>query len=166
MKTHKKVILFTSVQLQMVEDLKTKTGFGSLAEIIRNGLAMYHKSYFPSYKAVEISEDTALRHAEIKAKARVVTNKTKEALKYEKKIDICKNLLGGEVVENADGSKVCKFTQYSLVDDTEQMLPLPQVDKIIADTSLFMPTKESIFKNRPEVRKLFSKLSYYKNEIN
>lgn len=172
MKTYKKVIIFTEGQLKMVDELKEKTGFATLAEIIRNGLAAYHKTYYPAYstssKGSEVSEETAIRHAEIKARAKIAAEKATEDKRNEKKIHVCENILGGHIEETSNGDKMCSFMSYGITPagDHENIYPISQIDPVLAETSLFLPSKTSVWKHRPEVRQAFRKLDYYKEENN
>ena len=164
----KKLFNYSDTHFKMIEELKKRTGISNANTLLQNALVAYHKSYFPAYAQGnvgiidpdETKEERAIRRAEEKR----ITKEAEENEKLKPKIDMCHNLLGGEVETNEKGFKFCRFTMYStLGDDQSQMLPLAQVAPIIAETSLFMPDKETVLKKRPDVKKLFLKLEK-KNE--
>ena len=160
--TPKKLITFNSRNIEMMNAISAEIGLETAGEICRRGIEELYNKYFKPYstgsKAV-LTPEAQFQSAQIKAKAKHIEKKTQEELKYEKKIKMCQRSLGGEVEENPDGSRVCVFTQYTLSGDNKLTIPLAQVDPIVAETSLFMPSKASIFKNRPEIEKLFNKLN-------
>lgn len=159
-----KLINFSDTHLRMVEELKERTGLKSLTAIIQNSLILYHKSYFPAYANKENSSNVPLtdtdiiRNAEQKAKVKLAQKEAEELAKLKPKIDMCKNLLGGEIETNEKGFKYCRFTQYGTEEskDSSMLIPIKQVDPIIAETSLFMPSKEVVFAKRVDIKRLFS----------
>jgi len=163
-KTPKKLITFSDRNIEMMEAIAEQTGWKNASEIVRRGVEELYFKFFPAYRTGistkgAPSEEAAIKNAEIKAKAKVAGKKVEAEEKFAKKIDMCENMLGGEVIENAGGFKFCKFKQYSFTSDSDLEIPIAQVDPIVAETSLFVPSREAIFKHRPEVKKLFDKLN-------
>jgi len=160
-KTTKKVIIFTDRQLQMIELLKGKTGFKTMAEIIRNALNNDFNSNFPAYKISSGSAPLIIGEDMIKSKAKFKFEMEEEKKKLEidakftKKEQICTELLFGEVEEGSTvGSKVCRWnTYYSNGKVESQKLPLMQVGEYLLDNNLFIPTKEAVLKAQPKLKK-------------
>lgn len=166
MELKRKTFLIDGTMEEKMELLRKHNSFINLTEVFRLAInELYNNTFDYKYKpnpllpTTATTEETAIKNATIKAKAKHVAKKTAEDLRLESKVNMCNTLLGGEVVENPDGSKVCVFTQYTLSGDNSLRVPLAQVDPIIAETSLFMPSKAAIFKNRPEVKKHYEKLN-------
>lgn len=157
-----KLLNYSDTHKKMIDDLKKRTGIDNANTLIVNAIVAYHKSYFPAYAQgggvfadpEETMEDKAKRKAEEKR----LIKEAEEMAKLKPKIEMCQNLLGGEIETNENGFKFCRFTQYTLSDDNSLKIPILQVAPIIAETSLFMPDRETVFKKRPDIKKLFSKL--------
>lgn len=149
----RKVITFSKVNIDMMEALALKTGWVTPSEIVRRALEELHGKYFKPYVVGGITPSTegdAVRSAELRAKSKHIESKRLEELQNEKKALICTDLLKGEVVDG-----MCVFTQYTLKGDNRMTLPLSQVDPIIAETSLFMPSKEAVLNKRPDLQEKF-----------
>lgn len=161
-----KPINFSPRSLDMIEEIMKQTGFSSIAAVVTRSIEELYKNTFkygadPLTKTgLNDNDDVITKKAEAKAKEKIATKQAEQDVKFAPKIDMCINLLGGEVEENENGHKFCRFTQYNLAGDNESLIPLMQVDPIIAETSLFMPSKEAIFRNRTDVKEKFSKLKY------
>lgn len=157
MSKNTKLINFSDTHLNMVEELKKRTGIKSLTAIVINGLVAYHKSYFPAYasNSSPLSEEDVVKQAVVKAKAKKALADAEELERLRPKINICENLLHGEVKTDEKGFRYCHFTQFRKTqsEDKPQMIPLRQVDPILAETMLFMPSKESVLKSRADLRK-------------
>lgn len=163
-----KLINFSNRSLDMIEAIMNQTGFNTVTAVVTRGIEQLYKDTFkygadPLTKAQLNDDDTTLiKKAEIKAKSKIAEKDAELTAKQAPKIDMCVNLLGGAVEENENGHKFCRFIQYNLNGDSESLLPLMQVDPIVAETSLFMPSKEAIFRNREDVKEKFSHLKYNK----
>ncbi len=161
--TPKKLITFNPRNIEMMKAIESEIGLTTAGEICRRAIEELYGKYFKAYATTSRgnptnNEESAMLAAKIRAKTKVVEKQTEEELRNQKKVTMCERMLGGYVHENANGSKSCKFTQYTLQGDSELTVPLNQVDPIIAETSLFMPSRVSVFKNRPEVENIFKKL--------
>jgi hypothetical protein len=166
-KTTKKLISFSDRNIEMLEAIAAQSGWQTPTEIVKRGIEELYFKYFPAYRTGQgnqtaTTEEGIIKSAVIKAKAKVAAKNAEKDEKAAKKYEMCEQMLGGEVIENVNGYKFCKFTQYSFTGDHELEIPIMQVDPIVAETSLFLPSKESVFRERPEVKKKFNKLTYHK----
>jgi len=160
-----KLIKFSPRSLDMVEAIMDHTGFNTVTSVVTRAIEQLYKDTFkygadPLTKAAINDDDSTInKKAEVKAKSKIAVKDAELAAKQAPKIEMCLNLLGGEVETNENGFKFCRFTQYTLNGDTEGLIPLMQVDPIIAETSLFTPSREAVFRNRPDVKEKFNKLA-------
>lgn len=164
-KTNKKLIDFSDRQLEMIDLISEHTGFTKTADIVRIGIQELYDKYYKSYKTGQSSrtlgnqsEETLVKNAMIKSKAKILTEQAEEEMRLQPKIDICKNVLHGEIETNSNGTKICRFKQYNAFfpeKDNEQVVPLSQVGAYLAETSLFIPAKEVVFKNRKDIKDKF-----------
>lgn len=161
MSKNNKLINFSDIHLQMIEDLKNQTGMKTMTAIVHAALAALHKSYFPAYRANISSgpqtEEEAISKAKIKAKANKALKDEEELLRLQPKIDICVNGLKGSVEVDEKGYRYCVFTQFrsNASEDARQKLPLKAVDPIMIENSLFMPSKYRVLRDRPELLKKY-----------
>lgn len=158
----KKLFDYSDIHFKMIEDLKKRTGIKNANALLQNALVAYHKSYFPAYASSggifgdpdEAPEDKAQR----KANEKKLIKEAEDIAKIKPKMEMCINLLGGTIEENENKHKFCRFKQYSAFgEDQSLLIPILQVAPIIAETSLFMPDRETVFKKRPDVKKLFNR---------
>lgn len=163
-KTLRKVIVLTPRHIEMMEILSSQIGLDKSTDLMKRGLEELFRSYNPSYKignglrnAVK-TEEQLIVEATAKSKAKIIGEKAEEELRLQPKIDICLNMLKGEIETSSSGTKICRFTQYNGFDakkDAEQVVPLSQVGAYLAETSLFIPAKEVVFKNRKDIKDKF-----------
>lgn len=162
-KLTRKTFLVDESMLEKMDMLMKHHSYINLTELFRHAMnKLYNDTFDYKYKPVTAvsglnKEEIALKNAEIKAKAKGVTEKVFNDQKLEKKIQMCSDLFDGEVKEDENGNKVCVYTQYTIGGDNEITIPLVQVDPVVASNSVFLPSKEAIFKNRPDVRKKYEK---------
>lgn len=163
-RTNKKLISFSDRNLDMIDAISKETGWDTPTQVVKRGIEELYKQTFKYGKdPLSIAQDgdsveTIGKKAERKAEGKRLIKEAEEKAKLAPKIQMCENLLNGEITTNENGFKFCKFTQYTMTDDKECIVPILQVAPIIAETSLFMPDRETVFKRRPEVKKLFAKL--------
>lgn len=155
-----KLLKYSDTHKKMVEDLKKRTGINNANTLWVNALVAYHKSFFPAYAqgggVFADPDESPEERAQRKAEEKRLQKEAEELAKIKPKMDMCLNLLKGEIETNSAGDKFCRFTQYhAFGDDTKPMLPIRQVAPIIAETSLFVPDRETVLKRRPELKKIF-----------
>lgn len=164
-KTLRKVIVLSPRHIEMMEILSSQIGLDKSTDLMKRGLEELFRSYNPSYKignglrnAVK-TEEQLIVEATAKSKAKIIGEKAEEEARLQPKIDICLNMLKGEIETSSNGSRTCKFKQYNAFDeskDADQIVPLNQVGAYLADTSLFIPSKEVVFKNRKDIKSKFN----------
>lgn len=161
-RTNKKIITLSDRQLDMIDLISEHTGIEKTTDVIRIGIQELYDKYYKSYKTGQstrnISEEDLIKKATAKSKAKIIGEKAEEELRLQPKIDICLNMLKGEIDTSSSGTKICRFTQYNGFDatkDAEQVVPLSQVGAYLAETSLFIPAKEVVFKNRKDIKDKF-----------
>lgn len=170
MKLTRKTFLADDTLLEKMELLRKHNSLLTLTEVFRLSVNTLYNSTIGNYKfkadpnlSTNVTvEEVAIKGARLKQKVKQITEEEEQKLRIEKKINMCKDLFNGEMSED---NKYCVFTSYGLKDDTEIKLPVNQIDPIVAQNSLFVPSMESIFKNRKDVRKIFSKVEHYKQYI-
>jgi len=164
-RTNKKLISLSDRNLDMMDALMEETGWNTPTQIVRRGIEELYKQTFKygkdpanTTKDGDSMEDIQ-RKAQRKALEKKALKEAEEQAKLQPKIDICLNLLGGEIETNENGYKFCRFTSYHTnpKKDGSQLLPLRQVDTFLVDTMLFNPSQEAVFKARPEIRSKFNK---------
>ena len=144
-KLYRKTFLLTDTQVQIMDAIKDKLGLVSMTEVVRNALNVYAKSIY-KYGATPLMADTD-------------TDSSSSSSSVQLKSDICTIVLGGKINTDTRGRQSCIFTQYRMKEseDVECELPLSQVNLTLAETSLFYPTQELVYKKRPNVAKKFEK---------
>ena len=160
--SNKKLVDFSDVHMDMIKELKGRTGINSLTAIIKNALVQYHKGWFPAYASGSsptsptTPEDIA-KQAEQKAIMKKAQKDAAENLLFKPQIDICLNTLGGEIEIDELGFKYCRFTSYGrdASGDATQKVPLKLVDPIYEQTMLFSPSKKAVLAKRPELADKF-----------
>ena len=155
----RKAMLFTQKKIDMANIIIDKQGYSSFTEVCSRGIEELYDKYTSSYRSKIIipnelsSRDIIQTKAKIKIDTKIAEKKYEEDVKWEKKTQICEEVLGGEV-ESGDFGKVCRWTTYSANgNDGEQAVPLAQVHEILATNNLFFPNKEAVLKARPDLRK-------------
>lgn len=109
----------------------------------------------PSGKMPKADEENAIAVAQIKAKAKIAAKEVEAQAKWAPKIEMCENMLHG-TVEESNGSKFCHFNMHTPTGSLKQMIPLAQVDPVVAETSLFSPDKETVLASREDLRAEFA----------
>lgn len=163
-KNNKKLITFSDRSLEMAEAIGSQIGINKLTQIVARGIEELYKQTFKYGKdpfnegGANDSEEVLIKKAVRKVKASQTIKEEQDKARLEPKINTCLNILGGEIETNENGHKFCRYTSYTLKDEQSQLIPINQVDPVLAETSLFIPSREAIFNNRPEVAKRFSSL--------
>lgn len=164
MQLTRKTFLCTDKQIEIIKalrekyGLKTDTGVFDMAlQALQDKASKYGEDLLGI--KVDDSPESFAKKAKAKADAKIALKKAEEDAKLQPKIDMCVNLLKGEVETNEAGFKHCRFTSYgrTKADDRSQLIPIKQVDPILLDTMIFNPTKEAVLSHRPDIKKLFSK---------
>ncbi len=134
--------------LERINLLKKKNVHFNMTEVIRAAINVYYDKSFKygqdpqSEFSTGDTEDKFIKKAEMKAKAKVVVKEKETSLKQAPKINICLNLLGGEIETNENNDKFCRFNQYTMKETAEQVIPIMQVNEELAENSLFIPSKK------------------------
>lgn len=160
---NKKLITFSDRSLEMIEALKKETGFSATTQIVVRGIEELYSSTFKygrsplSDSGPNDSEEALVNKAMVKAKAKKALADAQEKIKLAPKVNICENILGGEVKKDELGYSYCHFKTFHTDEskDAEQVIPLRQCDPVLAETSLFTPSREAVFKARKDIKKLF-----------
>jgi hypothetical protein len=149
----------------MIEAIMAETGWDTPTQIVRRAIEELYKQTFKygkdpiSNAGPNDSDETIARKATVKAREKQALKEAEELEQLGPKIKMCEDMLQGEVRTNENGNKVCVFTQYNFDKENELIIPLGEVDPIIAKTSLFFPSQANIFKRRPDVAKKFVHLT-------
>lgn len=163
-RTLRKLITLSERNLDMIEAIAKETGWDTSTLVIRRGIEELYKQTFkygkdPLNNASENdTPEVIAKKAKNRAEIKQAQKEAEELAKLKPKIDMCINLLGGEIETNEKGFKYCRFTQYGTEEskDSSLSIPIKQVDPIIAETSLFMPSKEVVFAKRVDIKSKFS----------
>lgn len=161
----RKTFLCTDKQIEIIKALREKYGVKTDTGVFDMALqALYEKSSKYGEDLLTNPTDTDspeafAKKAKAKADAKIALKKAEEDAKIQPKIDMCLNTLKGEIETNENNFKFCRFTSFgrSPAEDKSQLIPIKQVDPILLDTMVFNPTREAVFKNRSDIKKLFSK---------
>lgn len=160
-KLRKKTISLTERHSEMIDLIQKQIGLSTSSAVLYRGLEELYGKLFPSYKyggtsPTKTDENTHIAVAINKQKGKEAAKKVQEEAKWAPKIDMCVNMLHGSVEQRGSG-RVCVFKMHTPMDSVEQVIPLIQVDPIVAETSLFSPDKETVLASREDLRKQFSK---------
>jgi hypothetical protein len=150
-----KSISFNDRQLQMIEDLKERKGLSTLASVIHFALAICHAKAEPAYLSIGKKNMTPEERAKFSVDVKLAKTKHAKELVFAKKKQICEAVLGGEVFTDSSGGNSCRFYVYDTEKDEEQILPLESVNESYAKHQ-FYPDRETVLKERPELRKKFN----------
>lgn len=161
---NKKLISFSPRSLDMIEAIMAHTGHSTVTSVVTRGIEELYKNTFKygtdplsGGTPVGIGDEAIETQAERIAKKKTAIKSAEETERMRPKVLMCQRLLKGELYTDDNNNKFCRFTQYRVGgDDQECTIPLGQVDPIIADTSLFMPSKKSVLNKRPELKALFN----------
>ncbi len=159
-KLRKKTISLNDRQWEMIELIQKQIGSPTSSAVIYRGIEELYGKLFPSYKfggaqPTKTDEQTAIAIATNKQKGKEAAKKVAEDAKWAPKIDMCENMLHGTVEARGSG-RVCVFKMHTPMDSVEQIIPLIQVDPIVAETSLFSPDKETVLASREDLRAQFA----------
>lgn len=157
-KSFKKMIVLNDRQREMLAMVRKQTGAPSDSAVIYRGLEELYGKLFPAYKfggGTTGDKDTAVSIGRMKAETKIESKKVMEEAKWAPKIEMCENMLHGEVQQRGSG-RVCVFKMHTPSESIEQTIPLIQVDPIVAETSLFSPDKDTVLASREDLRKQFS----------
>lgn len=130
----KKVMVgFSERHLEMIAEIKKKTGINMTTAIIRNALVDYHKRLLPDYVTSRRDPLTPEQEAE----RREQVGQAKIKAERDTKTAIC-DALGGKVVGNS-----CVYFTFSKSAAYEQTLPLSHLDETLIEGQFF-PDRETI----------------------
>lgn len=136
----------------MLENLRSEHGAKTYTTIFDMALsALYKKSMTYGRDPFTSEDEKITKRVEEKAKTKVIA----KTLKEQPKIDRCINELGGEVVENPDGTKVCNYFTHDVNKSYAQSVPIHQCGEYLVE-KLFMPDRETVLSARKDLRKKFN----------
>jgi len=148
---------WTDRQVEMVKMLQAEHGINSFSTIIDMAVTDMFSKTFPAYRASSVSgrgvanSDTVEGKAKMKIMTKNAEKDFEEKARWEEKTRICEKDLYGEVGDG-DHGKVCRFnTYYADGKVSKQQVPLQQAHAILADTSLFIPSRAVVLSSRPEL---------------
>lgn len=157
MRNKSRLIAFTPALEEMIEMIQRQKGFLNFQDVVRAGVINLYDDTFPAYKNVTLrgadSEEDVVKRATLKARTKQIMEEKEEELKNEAKHNICKRVLNGEIING----ETCRYTQYTIKDDNIIEIPLSQVNEAIAENTMFIPSREAVFKARKSVKKMFIK---------
>lgn len=163
-KTIQRTMRFTERQFEMCEAIAEKNGFNSFQGVIDKAIELYYSKTFPMYAINRATGEAAQGVANMGvkeiAKSKVDMRQAQKDAELQIKIDkkklICERDLHGRVETDESGFHYCFFQVHDTKISVEQKMPLLQADPVIA-RGLFIPSKEMVFKARPELKKLYEK---------
>lgn len=163
-KTIQRTMRFTERQFEMCEAIAEKNGFNSFQGVIDKAIELYFSKSFPLYAVGRTTTDAGQKTTNMGvkeiAKSKVDMRQAQKDAELENKLEkkrlICKRDLHGRVETDDGGFHYCYFKIHDTKTSVEQKMPLLQTDPVIA-RSLFVPSKEMVFKARPELKKLYEK---------
>jgi len=146
-----KTILFSTRQIEMVELMKEKTGITNFVAIVHFAIHEVFSKMFPAYASNPFikTPNNIETVAKMKVDKKKLELKYKEELKIKEKINMCTNMLYGEIIDD----KFCRFNTYYVNGKiAEQQVPILQVNPIMIETSLFIPNRDVVLENIPELK--------------
>lgn len=147
-----------------MQEIMKKQGVPSMTEVFRSAIsALYEKTFkYGEDPLNNVSEsdtpEIMAKKAKQKAEMKRLELEAEENAKLAPKIELCLSGFAGQIETNENGHKFCRFNQYTLTEDHSMMIPLKAVHESIIENNVFMPDRETVYKKRPEVKKLFEKL--------
>lgn len=132
----KKMLTFTPVMAERIEQLKEEIGVHSFSAVVHYAVmqlwAKNHPAYTEKFKA-DPAERVRIREEEKIAK---------QAMIEEEQSEVCEQL-GGKVMEVEGGGKVCVYFTYSGKHRYEQRVPLKMVSTDLINNQ-YMPSREKV----------------------
>lgn len=138
-------VYFNDEMLAMLDRFLNEKGYDTISEVVKQAIRVSYAKEFPAY--VDLKREVPKTLEE-----KVDYEDRKKALKEKKEEDrmiaICE-ALGGEVIVNEGGNKVCKYFTYDRKNRYEQELPLMMLsDDLLA--SQYSPSREDVEKRQKE----------------
>jgi len=148
MKFTRKTFLCTEKQMFMLENLKNEHGAKTYTTIFDMALsALYKKSMIYGRDPFTSEDEKLTKRVEEKVKTKEIA----KALKEQPKIDRCINELGGVVVENPDGTKVCNYFTHDVNKSYPQTVLIQQCGEYLVE-KVYMPDKETVLSARKDLK--------------
>lgn len=144
-KSVKRNISFKPRMIQMLDELAKFKGYPSTSAVIHHAIIDLHNRTFPAYKqSVTRSPLTAKdRKRKIQEEA-----EAREDMETERQEDIA-GRLGGHIVVNRTGGKVCKYFTYTGKSRYLQEVPVSMLTEDLVATQ-YQPSKEAVEKYQRE----------------
>jgi len=158
MKLIRKAYLIEDAMLNKMEILKKDLTLTTATNVIRTAINLLWKDTYKygTDPLLNVSNSSTVEDvAKRKVLLDVAKKKVAQDLKDAPKINRCLNDLCGEIVINPDGSKMCKWENHNMTNSYEQIIPLNQCGEYLI-SNLFQPSKEAVFKARPDLAKKFN----------
>lgn len=144
-KSKNRGIAFSDKQEEMIKEINEHLGLKSFSSIIHYAIAELHRTlcFIPAYKQ-------KTKTPEEKIKDRIDMKKLEEEAKLQERIDCCVNDFFGEAING-----VCYYTSFGMTEeeDKKEELDLVSCYPEIAETTIFIPTKEAVLNARPKLAK-------------
>lgn len=153
----KKLITFSNKSIEMIETLIEEKGYLSISQTVNRGIEELYKTYSKYGKELgdkSTADEDIEKQAERKVKFNQAKKEQEEKNKLAPKIKICEVDLGGEVVTNPDGSKICKWQTHDVNKSYDQAIALSQCGEYLIP-NVFMPDKDTVLKVRKDLRAKF-----------
>ncbi len=157
----RKTFLLEDKMLEKIEILRKQNTHLTQVDVIRAAVNLYWKDTFKYGTDPLLNSGSAIgggNTVEAKAMSKVqrklAEKKAEQDLKDAPKIKICLDELCGEIVTNPQGAKMCRWNTYSPDTTESQMVQISQVGKYLVENQ-FIPDKETVLKQRPELKKIF-----------
>lgn len=161
-KTVRTSLNLTERQYSMAQQIAQELGLSSFTAVMERGLDMIYNKTFPAYiprqsgaKTKENTQLTPEQVAENKVEAKELAKRAEQARKEKEKSTICIREMFGRVEDDGNGNRYCVFPTHTTESSSDLKVPLMQASPIIAQTSIWMPSKEVVLKARPELKKLY-----------
>lgn len=150
-------IAFSPREEDMINDLKDHLGLKNPSAIVHYAIVELYRSVFPAYKTnpLSLDPDNLQRKAKAKVALKALETQAEAEMKLQPRIDCCVNDFKGKV---KDG--ICYFTAYSTNKklDTLEEIDLNSCYPEIAESRVYLPSKEAVLKARPDLFKLINKI--------
>jgi hypothetical protein len=149
-------IQFTEKLDEMVAEIMAENGYPTFTAVVHQAIVfLYQKTIAPpNYVVGKTANDPeiAKKRARIKVEAKLEAEKAKTEQKVNEKVALCENLYKGEVQGD-----ICVFKSYGLneKEDTIGEIPLETISNDIFENNVFFPSKDIVFKKRPDVAKIW-----------
>lgn len=133
----KKMLTFTPAMAARIEQLRDEIGVHSFSSVIHFAVSRLWDAKHPAYAAKLASPDPAER-----VRIRDEEKKAREEIVEKEQIEVC-NQLGGQVLEEEGGNKVCVYHTYTGKKRYEQKIGLRMLSPDLVK-SQYMPSREKV----------------------